>query len=82
MLLHSQRLTIEISRNSIAATRATSGTTMCSSTVNASPLSAQQQQQQQQDADNLTTNSNIIRTIDTYPIANGTPVRYCNLMSD
>ncbi|XP_029162768.1 uncharacterized protein LOC114934268 [Nylanderia fulva] len=71
-----ERLTIEISRNAMAATRATNGTTMCSSTVNTSPLSAQQQpQQQERDAGDSTLNSNIIRTIDTYPTANGIPMR-------
>lgn len=74
-----QRLTIEISRNAITATRATNGTTICGSTVNTSPLSVQQQQQQQQqqqDAGDSTTNSNVIRAIDTYPTANGIPIRY------
>ncbi|XP_070150409.1 uro-adherence factor A isoform X2 [Polyergus mexicanus] len=70
-----ERLAIEISRNAITATRATSGTTMCGSTANMSSLSVQQQQQQQQNAGDSKTNSNIIRTIDTYPTANGTPIR-------
>ncbi|XP_029665454.1 uncharacterized protein LOC115236876 isoform X1 [Formica exsecta] len=71
-----ERLAIEISRNAITATRATSGTTMCGSTANTSSLSVQQQQQQQQqNAGDSTTNSNVIRTIDTYPTANGTPIR-------
>lgn len=42
----------------------------------------QQQQQQQQDIGDSTSNSNVIRTIDTYPTVNGTPIRYniyCNL---
>lgn len=68
-----ERLTIEISRNAMTATRATNGTTMCSSSVNASPLSTQQQQER--DAGDSTLNSNVIRTIDTYPTANGIPMR-------
>lgn len=36
----------------------------------------QQQQQQQQDVGDSTNNSNVIRTIDTYPTTNGTPIRY------
>lgn len=77
-----QRLTIEISRNAMTATRATNGTTMCNSSVNTSPLSMQQQPQQQQqerDAGDSTLNSNVIRTIDTYPTANGIPMRYNEL---
>ncbi|XP_071560509.1 uncharacterized protein [Temnothorax nylanderi] len=70
-----ERLAIEISRNAMAATRATSGTTMCGATVNASPLSMQQQQQQQQDVGEPMTNSSTTRTIDAYPTTNGTPVR-------
>lgn len=69
-----ERLAIEISRNAMAATRATSGTTMCGATVNASPLSTQQQQQQQDVGDPMT-NSNITGTIDAYPTTNGTSVR-------
>ncbi|XP_011702182.1 PREDICTED: uncharacterized protein LOC105458510 [Wasmannia auropunctata] len=72
-----ERLAIEISRNAMAATRATNGTsgTICGATVNASSLSTQQQQQQQQDVGDSMTNSNTTRTIDTYPTSNGTPVR-------
>lgn len=73
---YTQRLAIEISRNAMAATRATSGTTICGATVNVSPSSTQQQQQQQQDVGDSITNSNTIRTIDAYPTTNGTPVRY------
>lgn len=66
-----ERLAIEISRNAMTATRATSGTTICGATINASPLSTQQQQQ---DAGDPMTNSNTTRTIDAYPTTNGTPV--------
>ncbi|EFN67872.1 Tripartite motif-containing protein 37 [Camponotus floridanus] len=69
-----ERLAIEISRNAITATRA-NGTTIISSTANTSSLSVQQQQQQQQDVGDSTNNSNVIRTIDTYPTTNGTPIR-------
>lgn len=55
----------------MTATRATNGTTMCGS--NMSPL---EQQQQQQDVSDPVTNSNTTRTIDAYPTANGTPIRY------
>ncbi|XP_011863279.1 PREDICTED: E3 ubiquitin-protein ligase TRIM37-like [Vollenhovia emeryi] len=65
-----ERLAIEISRNAMAATRATSGTAVCGATVNASPLSPQQQQ----DVGDAMTSSNT-RTIDAYPTTNGTPVR-------
>ncbi|XP_025157581.1 E3 ubiquitin-protein ligase TRIM37 isoform X2 [Harpegnathos saltator] len=60
-----ERLAIEISRNAVAATRATSGNTMCGSTANTSPLSIQQQQ------DDVTSCSNVTRTIDTYATASG-----------
>lgn len=60
----------------MAATRAT-GTTMCGSNANMSPLPIEhQQQQQQQDVGDPVTNSNTTRTIDAYPTANGTPMRY------
>ncbi|XP_012540959.2 uncharacterized protein LOC105839299 [Monomorium pharaonis] len=70
-----ERLAIEISRNAMTATRATSGTTVCRATVNVSPLPAQQQQQQQQDVSDPMINSSTTRTIDAYPTTNGTPVR-------
>lgn len=60
-----------MSHNAMAATRATSGSTVCGATVNASPLSTQQQ-----DIDDSMTNSNTTRTIDAYPTTNGTPMRY------
>ncbi|KYN29017.1 E3 ubiquitin-protein ligase TRIM37, partial [Trachymyrmex cornetzi] len=70
-----ERLAIEISRNAIAATKATCGTdgTMCAATVNTSPTSIQQQQQQ--DTGEPMINSNTTRTIDAYSTTNGTPVR-------
>ncbi|XP_011634045.1 uncharacterized protein LOC105425136 [Pogonomyrmex barbatus] len=67
-----ERLAIEISRNAMAATRATNGTTMCGSNANASQST---QQQQQQDINEPVTSSNNTRTIDTYPTTNGTSVR-------
>lgn len=70
-----QRLAIEISRNAMAAIRATTGSTVCGATVNASLLSTQQQQQQDVSDDPMT-NSNTARTIDAYPTPNGTPMRY------
>ncbi|KAL6429542.1 hypothetical protein ACFW04_007472 [Cataglyphis niger] len=66
-----ERLAIEISRNAITATRATSGTTICGSTANTSSLSVQQQQ----DAEDSKINSNVIQTIDTYSTANATSLR-------
>ncbi|KAL0115521.1 hypothetical protein PUN28_010800 [Cardiocondyla obscurior] len=66
-----ERLAIEISRNAMAATKATSGTAMCGAAANSSPLSMQQQQ----NVGDLTTSSSITRTIDKYFTANGTPVR-------
>ncbi|XP_018350094.1 PREDICTED: uncharacterized protein LOC108753202 [Trachymyrmex septentrionalis] len=70
-----ERLAIEISRNAMAATRATSGSngTICAATVNTSPI-CMQQQQQQQDTGEPMINSNT-RTIDVYSTTNGTPVR-------
>ncbi|KAG5322098.1 TRI37 ligase, partial [Acromyrmex heyeri] len=76
ILFYTQRLAIEISRNAMAATRATSGTngTICAVTVNTSPISMQQQQQQQDTGEPMI-NSNTTRTIDAYSTTNGTPVR-------
>ncbi|XP_032687906.1 uncharacterized protein LOC116852037 isoform X2 [Odontomachus brunneus] len=58
-----ERLALEISRNAVAATRASG------STANASPLSKQQV------SDDVTSSSNTTRTIDTYATSSGTSTR-------
>ncbi|XP_017752334.1 PREDICTED: uncharacterized protein LOC108545305 isoform X2 [Eufriesea mexicana] len=65
-----ERLAIEISRNAMAATRVSSGATLCGSTTNVSPMMMQQQSQV---AGEPLLNSNSIRSTDTYQ--NGTSTR-------
>ncbi|XP_026831240.1 uncharacterized protein LOC105284425 isoform X2 [Ooceraea biroi] len=68
-----ERLAIEISRNAVAAVKATNGTGIYG--LHTSSPAMQQQQQQKRIAEDSTINSNTTRTIETYPNMNGTSGR-------